>query len=128
MPPPPKHPHTHAPSHDLPILALDIVLVNGRCTLAVVDACPVSANLSLPQHYMQLMAALQASGGRGPGDGGQAMGGGGRCLCVRGVGVGVGWDVRRFVCRIVAARAVAATYGRAEHRASASATAGALQQ
>lgn len=55
--------------YDLPILALDLVIVGGTVTLAVADACPLSPNLSLPRHYMQTMVELQVrrptSRGRG---------------------------------------------------------------
>lgn len=50
---------------DLPILALDLVVAANRVTLAVVDACPLSRDLSLPRHYMQTMIELQARGGGG---------------------------------------------------------------
>ena len=41
--------------YDLPVLAMDLVVVpGGRVSLAIVDACPVSKNLSLPPHYMQV--------------------------------------------------------------------------
>ena len=41
--------------YDLPILALDLVVVpGGRISLAIIDACPVSRNKMLPQHYMQV--------------------------------------------------------------------------
>ena len=41
--------------YDLPILAMDMVVVpGGRVSLAIVDACPVSKNLALPPHYMQV--------------------------------------------------------------------------
>jgi hypothetical protein len=55
------HPHAHANryDYDLPILALDLVVVGGTVTLAVADACPLSPNLSLPRHYMQTMVELQ---------------------------------------------------------------------
>ena len=41
--------------YDLPVLAMDLVVVpGGRVSLAIVDACPVSKNLSLPPHYLQV--------------------------------------------------------------------------
>ncbi|GLC43951.1 hypothetical protein PLESTB_000213300 [Pleodorina starrii] len=46
-------------NYDLPIFGLDIVMVNGRVTLAVVDCCPVRHGLKLPQQYMETMALLQ---------------------------------------------------------------------
>jgi len=44
---------------DLPILALDLVVAGGRVTLAVADACPLAANLRLPNHYMKTVVDLQ---------------------------------------------------------------------
>jgi hypothetical protein len=44
---------------DLPILALDVVVVGGQVTLAVADACPLASNLMLPAHYMQTVVELQ---------------------------------------------------------------------
>jgi hypothetical protein len=44
---------------DIPILAMDLVAAGGAVTLAIIDACPVSSRLSLPQHYVQTMADLQ---------------------------------------------------------------------
>jgi len=45
---------------DLPILALDVVLANGRPTLAIADACPVRDGNALPAHYAATMDALAA--------------------------------------------------------------------
>lgn len=40
---------------DLPILSSDlVVLPNGKVSLAIIDACPVSEDLSLPPHYVQV--------------------------------------------------------------------------
>eukprot|EP00955_Chlamydomonas_euryale_P061936 358234-Chlamydomonas_euryale.AAC.9 len=48
-------------AYDLPILAMDLVVTPaGRVSLAIVDACPVSPDLSLPPHYAATMAELQA--------------------------------------------------------------------
>lgn len=63
--------------YDLPILALDLVVVpGGRVSLAIIDACPVSRNKMLPQHYMQVWkygmrcgVAAQAAAARGQGVG-----------------------------------------------------------
>ncbi|KAF6265515.1 phycocyanobilin ferredoxin oxidoreductase-like protein [Scenedesmus sp. NREL 46B-D3] len=44
---------------DIPILALDLVAAGGAVTLAIIDACPVTSRLSLPQHYVQTMTELQ---------------------------------------------------------------------
>ena len=41
--------------YDLPILAMDVVVMpGGRVSLAVIDACPVNKNMTLPPHYMQV--------------------------------------------------------------------------
>lgn len=44
---------------DIPILAMDLVAAGGAVTLAIIDACPVSPRLTLPQHYSQTMLELQ---------------------------------------------------------------------
>jgi hypothetical protein len=44
---------------DIPILALDVVAAGGSVTLAIVDVCPVTPRLNLPQHYTQTMMELQ---------------------------------------------------------------------
>lgn len=44
---------------DIPILALDLVAAGGAVTLAIIDACPVSPRLNLPQHYSRTMLELQ---------------------------------------------------------------------
>jgi hypothetical protein len=44
---------------DIPILAMDLVAAGGAVTLAIIDACPVSSRLTLPQHYVQTMSELQ---------------------------------------------------------------------
>lgn len=36
---------------DLPILSMDLVAMDGRVTLAIVDPCPVTPNLQLPAFY-----------------------------------------------------------------------------
>jgi hypothetical protein len=46
---------------DIPILAMDLVAAGGAVTLAIIDACPVSSRLTLPQHYVQTMSELQAN-------------------------------------------------------------------
>uniref|UniRef100_A0A383VNQ6 Phycocyanobilin:ferredoxin oxidoreductase n=1 Tax=Tetradesmus obliquus TaxID=3088 RepID=A0A383VNQ6_TETOB len=46
---------------DIPILAMDLVAAGGAVTLAIIDACPVTSRLQLPQHYSQTMADLQAN-------------------------------------------------------------------
>jgi hypothetical protein len=57
--PPPRCPPYPRYDYDLPILALDLVVAGGSVTLAVADACPLSSNLTLPQHYMKTMVELQ---------------------------------------------------------------------
>lgn len=44
---------------DLPILSLDMVSVDGRVTLAIIDPCPVTTNLTLPQFYQQSVDQLR---------------------------------------------------------------------
>lgn len=45
---------------DLPLLCLDLVVApGGRVTLCIIDACPVTKNLTLPAHYMETMQELQ---------------------------------------------------------------------
>lgn len=39
---------------DIPILAFDLVVVNGVVTLAIIDAVPVTRDLSLPAHYAEV--------------------------------------------------------------------------
>lgn len=56
---PPAPPNIVRYDYDLPILAMDMVIAGGAITLAVVDACPLSSNLSLPRHYLQTMHELQ---------------------------------------------------------------------
>ncbi|EFJ50210.1 hypothetical protein VOLCADRAFT_33105, partial [Volvox carteri f. nagariensis] len=46
-------------NYDLPIFGLDLVLVDGRVTLAIADCCPVRHGLKLPQQYMETMVLLQ---------------------------------------------------------------------
>ena len=41
------------PEFDLPILSLDMVSNGDRVTLAIIDPCPVTSNLSLPPYYVQ---------------------------------------------------------------------------
>jgi Ferredoxin-dependent bilin reductase len=41
------------PEYDLPILAMDMVGKDDRISLAVIDACPVAENRSLPAVYAQ---------------------------------------------------------------------------
>lgn len=38
---------------------MDLVAAGGAVTLAIIDACPVSPRLTLPQHYSQTMLELQ---------------------------------------------------------------------
>lgn len=45
---------------DLPILSMDLVANGGRVSLAVIDPCPVSANLQLPAFYEGPVRQLQA--------------------------------------------------------------------
>lgn len=46
--------------YDLPILSMDMVgKVGGKISLAVIDACPVAMNRSLPPQYVTLMQKLQ---------------------------------------------------------------------
>ncbi|KAJ9522286.1 hypothetical protein QJQ45_008121, partial [Haematococcus lacustris] len=40
-------------AYDLPILAMDLVLVKGVASLAIVDACPVRAGQELPSYYLE---------------------------------------------------------------------------
>ncbi|KAJ9522471.1 hypothetical protein QJQ45_008231 [Haematococcus lacustris] len=47
-------------AYDLPILAMDLVLVKGVASLAIVDACPVRAGQELPSYYLETMYDLQA--------------------------------------------------------------------
>lgn len=44
---------------DIPILAMDLVAAGGAVTLAIIDVCPVTPRLTLPQHYTQTMMELQ---------------------------------------------------------------------
>jgi len=46
-------------AYDVPILAMDLVVINGNVTLAIIDACPVRKNMQLPAHYLQTMQELQ---------------------------------------------------------------------
>lgn len=42
--------------YDLPILSMDMVgKVGGAISLAVIDACPVAMNRSLPPQYVTLL-------------------------------------------------------------------------
>jgi hypothetical protein len=38
---------------------LDLVAAGGSVTLAIIDVCPVTPRLNLPQHYTQTMMELQ---------------------------------------------------------------------
>ena len=41
--------------YDMPILAMDLVVTpGGRVSLAIIDACPVTRDMTLPAHYMQV--------------------------------------------------------------------------
>lgn len=66
---------------DIPILALDLVAAGGSVTLAIIDVCPVTPRLNLPQHYTQTMMELQHNflPGVCVGGGGQELG----CAVVR---------------------------------------------
>lgn len=44
---------------DIPILALDLVAAGGSVSLAIVDTCPVTSRLTLPQHYVETILELQ---------------------------------------------------------------------
>jgi len=44
---------------ELPILSLDMVAVDGRVSLAIIDPCPVTTDRSLPQYYASPMRELQ---------------------------------------------------------------------
>jgi len=46
-------------AYDLPIWAMDVVVIKGVVTLAIVDACPVRDKLALPFLYLQTMQELQ---------------------------------------------------------------------
>lgn len=48
---------------DLPIVCFDLVSFEGKVSLAIIDACPVSRNLSLPGFYVQAMTDLQSKYG-----------------------------------------------------------------
>ncbi len=62
--------------YDLPILGLDLVgSGNNRFSLAVLDACPVSVDRSLPPTYASAMQYVW----------------GGECVCGSWVGVGGLW-------------------------------------
>ena len=41
---------------------MDLVIAGDRVTLAVMDACPLTPNLSLPPHYMKTILELQVGG------------------------------------------------------------------
>ena len=43
-----------------PVYAADLVAFGGRVTLGIADACPVTADLSLPEPYVQTAARLRA--------------------------------------------------------------------
>lgn len=45
----------------MPIFGMDIVMVDGRVTLAVVDCCPVRADLKLQPHYMEVSVAVRVA-------------------------------------------------------------------
>lgn len=46
-------------NYDIPILSMDLVANGGRVSLAIVDPCPVSADLSLPAFYEAPIRELQ---------------------------------------------------------------------
>jgi phycocyanobilin:ferredoxin oxidoreductase len=48
---------------DLPIVCFDVVSFEGKVSLAIIDACPVSKNLSLPGFYVQALTELQSKYG-----------------------------------------------------------------
>jgi phycocyanobilin:ferredoxin oxidoreductase len=47
------------PEFDLPILSLDLVANGDRVSLAIIDPCPVTGNLSLPPFYVKSTTELQ---------------------------------------------------------------------
>jgi phycocyanobilin:ferredoxin oxidoreductase len=47
------------PEFDLPILSLDVVANGDRVSLAIIDPCPVTGNLSLPEFYVKSASELQ---------------------------------------------------------------------
>ncbi|KAG7668407.1 hypothetical protein Ndes2526B_g00872 [Nannochloris sp. 'desiccata'] len=47
------------PEFDLPILSMDLVANGDRVTLAIIDPCPVTGNLSLPPFYVKSATELQ---------------------------------------------------------------------
>jgi phycocyanobilin:ferredoxin oxidoreductase len=47
------------PEFDLPILSMDLVTNGERVTLAIIDPCPVTGNLSLPPFYVKSVTELQ---------------------------------------------------------------------
>ena len=51
------------PEFDLPILSMDLVANGDRITLAIVDPCPVTGNLSLPPFYAKSATDLQVKYG-----------------------------------------------------------------
>ena len=53
------YPHVQ---YDLPILSMDLVATEGQgVSLAIVDPCPVSANLELPPFYAASVRRAQAA-------------------------------------------------------------------
>lgn len=75
-------------AYDLPILAMDVVVANGRPTLAIIDPCPVRDCNALPAHYAAVVDRLQerflddAAASRRVPDWGKAIFSD-RCVCIR---------------------------------------------
>ena len=47
------------PEFDLPVLGIDLVERDGRPVFAIADVCPVTDDLSLPDHYLTRVHELQ---------------------------------------------------------------------
>lgn len=51
------------PTFDVPILALDLVYVNDNASFGIVDCCPVTDDLRLPEDYQNVVRDIQATHG-----------------------------------------------------------------
>lgn len=49
------------PTFDVPILALDLVCIGGAPTFGIVDCCPVTDDLQLPEEYEEAVRRIQAA-------------------------------------------------------------------
>lgn len=54
------------PQFDIPILGIDLVEFEGRPMFAIADTCPLTDDLSLPPHYLELVRTLQNKHGIKP--------------------------------------------------------------